>query len=96
MTTFRNPPAFRREAIVEWHLQGNIYPPVSEPQMVEFALSAIDLHNEGKGDNPVFIYVDGKLKHLINNETGKEVSANDVISNWKLEVFLDNPDEEEQ
>jgi|Laugrefa1bdmlbdn_1035148.scaffolds.fasta_scaffold44422_2 hypothetical protein len=87
---------FDRSAIVRWHLEGNIYPPVNDPEMVEFALSAIDLHTEGKADNPVFIHVDGRVKRLIDQVSGEEVTANQVIDNWKLEVFLIKPDEEEQ
>ena len=85
---------FDRTAIVRWHLEGNIYPPINDPDMAEFALSAVDLGNEGKGDTPVFIYADGKIKNLKDNKTGKEVTANEVIKNWKLEIFLDVPDEE--
>lgn len=71
------------------HLCYNLYPPVTGDLMYQMAEQAIALMVDDLGDAVVEITVDGKVATMIDRVTGQEVTAADLVANWRLENFVE-------
>lgn len=78
----------QKDAVLEWHLTGNLYPPASSiPNYLEFAKAAIKLVSANQPDETVIVYVDDKEGVLMNRITNAPVTAKEIVESWRLHDF---------
>jgi len=76
------------EAVLDWHLTGNLYPPASSiPNYLEFAKTAIKLVSAGTPDETVTVLVDNNEGVLMNRKTNSPVTAGEIVESWRLHDF---------
>ncbi len=78
-----------QDSLLEWHLKGNVYPPLPL-SLVPACKRAIELVNDEDYDTRVAII---GIRH---RKYGNIVPALEVVRDLHLEAFLDEPDEEEE
>lgn len=86
--------AIQKRAVLQWHLTGNLYPPVDAPGFLEFAEEAIRLVSSGLPNEVVEIQWAGEAKNLTDNATGLKVTAIEVVDNWRLHDFVGSEEDE--
>ena len=84
----------QKDAILDWHLTNNLYPPINEPGFHEFARQAIGMVSTGAGDDVVEINFAGEMKNLTDNKTGLKVTAIEIVDNWRLHDFIGSEENE--
>ncbi len=77
------------DSVIEWHLQGNLYPPLPV-SLLSTCKRAIELVNAEDYDTRVAII---GIRH---RKYGQLVPAIEVVRDLHLKAFLDGPDEEEE
>ena len=77
----------QKKSVMIWHLGNNLYPPVGY-EMTEFALKAVELVSNGQPDIVPTVSSDGRQKNLKDNDTGKPVTAIEIVDNWRLHDFI--------
>jgi len=83
----------QKKSVMIWHLGNNLYPPVGY-NMTEFALKAVELVSNGHPGIVPTISVDGKQKTLKDNDTGKPVTAIEIVENWRLHDFIGSEEQD--
>lgn len=85
----------QKEAMLNYHLTSNLYPPIVEPGFQAFAQEAIHMVSTGAGDDVVEVEFNGKMKNLTDNETGQKVTAIEIVDNWRLYDFIGSEEDEQ-
>lgn len=75
------------ESQISLHFQTNCYPPIPQ-MMVDTAIEALDLVNEGYGINPVYL-PEGVTFRGRNYATGYEIVDSYRLGMWVIESELD-------
>ena len=83
-----------KEAALDYHLTGNLYPPITQPGFHQFAREAITMVSSGNPDDIVEINFGGQMKNLTDNETGLKVTAIEIVNNWRLHDFIGSEENE--
>jgi hypothetical protein len=83
-----------KDAALDYHLTGNLYPPITQPGFHQFAREAITMVSSGNPDDVVEINFGGQMKNLTDNETGLKVTAIEIVNNWRLHDFIGSEEDE--
>lgn len=84
----------QKDAILDYHLTSNLYPPITQPGFHQFARQAIILVSTGAPDDVVEINFGGEMKNLTDNKTGLKVTAIEIVDNWRLHDFIGSEEDE--
>jgi hypothetical protein len=84
----------QKDAMLDYHLTSNLYPPITQPGFHQFAREAISMVSSGAADDVVEINFGGQMKNLTDNVTGLKVTAIEIVDNWRLHDFIGSEEDQ--